>query len=138
MFLEALQDIEEEKVTKKSSSISPKLRKTISNTQPLRQAVTTVGSKKAVKRAEGLFSAIQPKKLFKEGEKSVKKVVKPGRVVASRYNQNCTGNSALRKISLPENNEERERSEKKRASSIGSSREGVYSGNRPESRGDYD
>ncbi|GFZ18540.1 hypothetical protein Acr_27g0002790 [Actinidia rufa] len=93
-----LQDIEEEKVTKergKSLSISPKSRKTISKTQSLRQAVTTLGPKKAAKKEERFFSTIQPKKLFKEGEKS---------------------------RSLPETDEERERCEKKRASSIGSSR----------------
>ncbi|XP_057487286.1 uncharacterized protein LOC130773352 [Actinidia eriantha] len=120
-----LQDIEEEKVTKergKSLSISPKSRKTISKTQPLRQAVTTVGLKKAAKKEDGFFLAIQPKKLFKEGEKSIKKPVKPGRVVASRYNQSSTGNSALRKRSLPETDEDRERCEKKQASSIESSR----------------
>ncbi|XP_057460597.1 uncharacterized protein LOC130751084 [Actinidia eriantha] len=120
-----LQDIEEEKVTKergKSLSISPKSRKTISKTQPLRQAVTTLGPKKAAKKDERFFSTIQPKKLFKEGEKSIKKPVKPGKVVASRYNQSSAGNSALRKRSLPETDEERERCEKKRASSIGSSR----------------
>ncbi|GFZ05602.1 hypothetical protein Acr_17g0011740 [Actinidia rufa] len=93
-------NIEEEKVTKergKSLSISPKSRKTISKTQSLRQAVTTLGPKKAAKKEERFFSTIQPKKLFKEGEKSVKKPVKPGRVVASRYNQSSSGNSALRK-----------------------------------------
>ncbi|KAH7861728.1 hypothetical protein Vadar_029985 [Vaccinium darrowii] len=120
-----LQEIDELKVTKergKSSSISPKLRKTIPKTQPLRQAVTTVGSKKAVKKEDGVISAIQPKKLsFKDGEKSVptKKVLKPGRVVASRYSQ-PTGNSSMRKRSLE--SEESERSEKKRASSIGTPR----------------
>ncbi|KAF7142056.1 hypothetical protein RHSIM_Rhsim06G0152100 [Rhododendron simsii] len=121
-----LNEIDELKVTKergKSSSISPKSRKTIPKTQPLRQAVTTVGSKKAVKKEDGVISAIQPKKLsFKDGEKSVpnKKASKPGRVVASRYSQS-SGSSVMRKRSLPEN-EESERCEKKRASSIGTPR----------------
>ncbi|KAK3017942.1 hypothetical protein RJ639_005221 [Escallonia herrerae] len=72
----------------------------------------------------------KPKKLFKEAEKtgvSAKKVVKPGRVVASRYNQSgfqsTPGNSVMRKRSLPENDkDEGKRCDKKRASSVGKSR----------------
>ncbi|KAF5948390.1 hypothetical protein HYC85_014347 [Camellia sinensis] len=118
-----LQDIDEEKVTKergKSSSVSPKSRKMIPKTQFSRQAVTTVGSKKAVKKEDGVLSTIHPKKLFKDGEKSVpaKKPLKPGRIVASRYNQSATGNSAMRKRSLPENDkEDGKRCDKKRSSS---------------------
>ncbi|XP_059661990.1 uncharacterized protein LOC132308053 [Cornus florida] len=123
-----LHDIDEEKVKKergKCSSVSPKSRKTISKIPPSRQAVTTVGSRKSLKKDEGVLSSIQPKKLFKDGEKSVpaKKPWKQGRVVASRYNQSSVQNSAMRKRSLPENdNDEVRKSEKKRASSVGRSR----------------
>ncbi|KAK2985933.1 hypothetical protein RJ640_008149 [Escallonia rubra] len=117
-----LQNIDEEDVVKErgeSLIISPKSRK----------AVTTVGCKKSVKK-DGIFGSVQPKKLFKEGEKvgaSVKKVVKPGRVIASRYNQSgvqsTPGNSVVRKRSLPENDkDEGKRCDKKRASSVGKSR----------------
>jgi hypothetical protein len=49
-----------------------------------------VTSKRPVKKEDGVVSSIQPKKLFKDGEKeksvTAKKPLKPGRVVASRYN----------------------------------------------------
>ncbi|KAJ4729898.1 Meiosis-specific nuclear structural protein [Melia azedarach] len=114
-----LQEIDELKVTKergKSSSVSPKSRKTVtSKIQPPKQAVTTVGSRKVVKKEDALLSLIQPRKLFRDGEKSVsKKPFKPGRMVASRYNQ--TTNDA-RKRSLPDNDkEESNRCDKRRAS----------------------
>ncbi|PKI52946.1 uncharacterized protein LOC116202354 [Punica granatum] len=115
-----LQEIDELKVTKErrkslSLTVSPKTQKTVSKTQPQKQAVTTVGSKRATKKEEGVISAIQPKRLFKEGEKSAKKPAKLGRVVPSRYNQITI--SAARKRSFPENDkEEADRSDKRRAS----------------------
>lgn len=115
-----LQEIDELKVTKErrkslSLTASPKTRKTVSKTQPQKQAWTTVGSKKGVKKEEGLISSIQPKTLFKEGDKPAKKPTKPGRVVPSRYNQITV--SAARKRSFPENDkEEAERFDKRRAS----------------------
>lgn len=117
-----LQDIDEEKVIKergKSLSLSPKSRKALCKTQGPRQAATTVGLRKAVKKEDVVLSSIQPKKLFRDGEKSVaaKKSQKPGRVIASRYNQS-TIQSALRKRSLPENDkDESKRCDKKRVSS---------------------
>ncbi|KAL7000290.1 hypothetical protein U1Q18_001438 [Sarracenia purpurea var. burkii] len=126
-----LQDIDEAKVTTKERgkrlSLSPKSRKAMLKSQPLRQAATTVGSRKTVKK-EDIISTIQPKKLFRDGERSVpaaaKKSLKPGRVVASRYN------SEMRKRSLPENDEgDSKRCDKKRAS--GSS-VGISNGSVPE------
>ncbi|PON80554.1 hypothetical protein PanWU01x14_001100 [Parasponia andersonii] len=120
-----LQDIDELRATKergKSFSLSPKSRKTVSKTQvlPPKQAATTVSTKRAVKKEQAVLSSIQPKKLFKEGEKSVtaKKPVKPGRVVASRYNQTTVNDG--RKRSLPEDDkEEGKRNDKKRMSFAG-------------------
>ncbi|KAK4770196.1 hypothetical protein SAY87_030728 [Trapa incisa] len=104
-----IQEIDELQVTKErrkslSLTVSPKTGKTVSKTQPQKQAWTTVGSKKGVKKEEGLISSIQPKTLFKEGDKSAKKPAKPGRVVPSRYNQMTI--SAARKRSIPENDKE--------------------------------
>ncbi|KAI3712283.1 hypothetical protein L1987_70834 [Smallanthus sonchifolius] len=65
----------------------------------LRQAVTTVGTRKGVKKDDLIMGSIQPKKLFGE---PVKKPVKPGRVVPSRYNQ-PTVNSSMKKRSLTDN-----------------------------------
>ncbi|XP_027185586.1 uncharacterized protein LOC113783602 [Coffea eugenioides] len=127
-----LQDIAEEKVTKerrKSLSVSPKSRKNLAGkTQGSRQAVTTVASKKTVKKEEMFGNSVQPKKLFKDAEKSVtatnKKPLRPGRVVASRYNQSSSQTSAMRKRSLPENDkDENKRCDKKRSLSAGKSRE---------------
>ncbi|RVW95111.1 hypothetical protein CK203_025541 [Vitis vinifera] len=106
-----LEDIDEGKVTKergKSMTVSPKNRKIISKTQASKQAATTIASKRPVKKELGFVSSIQPKKLFTDGEKSAKKPLKNGRVVASRYsligNQSTGGcSSSLRKRSLPEN-----------------------------------
>jgi|UniRef100_A0A2N9EWK4 hypothetical protein len=127
-----LQDIDELKVIKergKSLSLSPKSRKTVSKIQAPKQAVTTVTSKRPVKKEDGVVSSIQPKKLFKDGEKWAKKPLKPGRVVASRYNQianHTNGNLRLsdgRKRSLPENDkDDGKRCDKRRASSVGKSR----------------
>lgn len=126
-----LQGIDEEngiKERRKSLNLSPKSRKPLCRTQIPRQAVTTVGLKKHVKKEDGVLQSIQPKKLFKDGEKSVtaKKMLKPGRVIASRYNQSngqSTANSAFRKRSLPDNDkDESKRCDKKRASLIGKSR----------------
>ncbi|XVE92830.1 hypothetical protein REPUB_Repub01dG0136600 [Reevesia pubescens] len=123
-----LQDIDEGKVTRergKSLSLSPKSRKTVSNVQAPKQAATTVGSKRAVKKEDGVLATIQPKRLFKDGEKSVttKKPLKPGRVVASRYNQignQSNGNFSVndtRKRTLPENDKhESNRHDKRRVS----------------------
>ncbi|XP_021900906.1 uncharacterized protein LOC110816867 [Carica papaya] len=117
-----LEDIDQEKIRKergKSLSLSPKSRSKIHGQK---QAATTVGSKRSVKKEDGLLTTIQPKKLFKDGEKSVKKPLKPGRIVASRYSQinGNNGNSSVkdaRKRSLPENDkEESTRGDKRRAS----------------------
>ncbi|KAK3184236.1 hypothetical protein Dsin_031522 [Dipteronia sinensis] len=117
-----LQDIDELKVTKergKSLSLSPKSRKTAaSKVQAPKQAATTVGPKKQLKKEDSLLSLIQPKKLFKDGEKSVppnkKPLLKPGRMVASRYNQFTND---ARKRSLPENDtEQSNRCDKRRVS----------------------
>ncbi|GAB4859534.1 hypothetical protein Ancab_011002 [Ancistrocladus abbreviatus] len=107
----------------KSLSVSPKSHKPVSRLQASKQgAATTVGSKKFVKKEDGVISSIQPKNLFKVGEKSVptkRLTPKTGRTVASRFNQS-SGSSAvkdLRKRSLPENDkEDGKRSEKKRVS----------------------
>ncbi|OMO96414.1 hypothetical protein CCACVL1_04964 [Corchorus capsularis] len=123
-----LEGIDEGKVTRergKSLSLSPKSRKTVSKVQAPKPAATTVGSKRAVKKEDGFLATIQPKRLFKDGEKSVtaKKPMKPGRIVASRYNQipnQSNGNSTVneaRKRSLPENDkEESDRHDKRRVS----------------------
>ncbi|XP_022762491.1 uncharacterized protein LOC111308434 [Durio zibethinus] len=116
-----LQDVDEGKVTRergKSLSLSPKSRTTASKIHPPKTAATTVGSKRAVKKEDGVLATIQPKRLFKEVEKSVtaKKQLKPGRVVASRYNQ-IANQSDAQKRSLPENEgEESNRHDKRRVS----------------------
>ncbi|XP_004305994.1 PREDICTED: uncharacterized protein LOC101297573 [Fragaria vesca subsp. vesca] len=127
-----LQDIDELRVTKergKSSSLSPKSRKTASKTGVSKQAATTIGgSKRPVKMVDKVLASIEPKKLFKEGEKSVpnKKSVKAGRVVASRYNQIGSSSVAAadgRKRSLPDDDkEDGNRCEKKRVSLVGKPR----------------
>lgn len=114
-----LQEIDEEK----SKSLSPKSRKLTAKAQVTtsRQAVTTIASRKNLKKEEAVINSVQPKKLFKDGEKSVpatnKKPQRPGRVVPSRYNQNTTTQaSAMRKRSLPENDADNsKRVEKKRS-----------------------
>lgn len=117
-----LQDIEEERV--KSCSLSPKSRKVGAKSQAVqRQAVTTISSRKTVKKDDLVMSSVQPKKLFKDGEKSAlatnKKALRPGRMVASRYNQNSSQASTVRKRSLPENDvDNSKRVEKKRSLSV--------------------
>ncbi|WCJ30627.1 hypothetical protein M5689_012173 [Euphorbia peplus] len=106
-----LEEIDELKATKqrgKSSSVSPRSRKTLPKIQLPKMAATTVGSKRPVKKEEGFLTLIQPKTLFKDGEKSVpnKKQLKPGRVVASRYNQTNRNSSEMRKRSLPDSDKE--------------------------------
>ncbi|XP_057784895.1 uncharacterized protein LOC131002410 [Salvia miltiorrhiza] len=119
-----LPEIDEERV--KSSSLSPKSRKVAAG-KP-RQAATTIGSKKAVKKEDSVMSSVQPKKLFRDGEKSApnKKAFRPGRVVASRYNQNNASSSqasAMRKRSLPDyDGDGGKRVEKKRSLSPGKTR----------------
>ncbi|KAH6825132.1 hypothetical protein C2S53_008678 [Perilla frutescens var. hirtella] len=121
-----LQDIDEERV--KSCSLSPKSRKAAAKAQVMpRQAVTTIASRKTVKKEDMFVNSVQPKKLFKDGEKSVppsnKKPLRAGRVVASRYSQNASQASAMRKRSLPENEAENsKRVEKKRSLSVGKTR----------------
>ncbi|EYU26103.1 hypothetical protein MIMGU_mgv1a006377mg [Erythranthe guttata] len=121
--------IDEEKAVlrKERCSLSPKSRKLAAKT-PSRQAVTTISSRKNLKKEDAVISSIHPKKLFKDGEKSVpptnkKPLIRPGRVVPSRYNQSTTttnGNQSasvvMRKRSLPENDlEQGKRDEKKRS-----------------------
>ncbi|XP_073298542.1 uncharacterized protein [Primulina huaijiensis] len=124
-----LQEIDEEKVVEKESvkgsSVSPKSKKVAFKNQVLpRQAVTTIASRKGIKKEDGIISSIQPKKLFKEAEILVnKKPLKPGRVVASRYNQNNSQASVMRKRSFPEiDKDDTKRCEKKRSISAGKSR----------------
>ncbi|EOA15529.1 hypothetical protein CARUB_v10004946mg [Capsella rubella] len=130
-----LPGIEEGKMTTKakgrtSLSLSPRSRKA-KLTAAHKQAATTVGSKRALKKEEGVLSSIQPKKLFKDDEKNVslRKPLKPGRVVASRYSQmgkTPTGEKDVRKRSLPDNEEKENynRSEKRRASDENNKSEG--------------
>ncbi|XP_076888268.1 uncharacterized protein LOC143538608 [Bidens hawaiensis] len=68
----------------------------------LRQAVTTIGSRKMIKKDNSIMGSIQPKKLFGDQSVPAKKPVKPGRVVPSRYNQ-ATVNSSMKKKSFTEN-----------------------------------
>lgn len=78
----------------------------------LRQAVTTVGSKKGMKKDDLILASVQPKKLFGEQSVPAKKPLKPGRVIASRYNQ-ATVNSLMKKRSLTENIDQKSRVKKK-------------------------
>lgn len=135
-----LQDVDELRATKergKSLSLSPKSRKTVAKTQPPKQPATTAcSSKRVVKKEEAILSTIQPKKLFKEGEKSVtaKKPLRPGRVVASRYNSTINDG---RKRSLPEDNKDDDdgkRCDKKRVSLVGKLRGNVGRSQGTESR----
>ncbi|KAL4385703.1 hypothetical protein GQ457_15G002760 [Hibiscus cannabinus] len=118
-----LRDTDEEKVKSRrgkslSLCLSPKSRRTISKVQASRPAAATVGSKRAARKEDGVVATIQPKNLFKDGEKSetAKKLSKPGRVVASRYNQVASRNDA-RKRSLIEIDESK-RHGKRRASGV--------------------
>ncbi|KAI4383299.1 hypothetical protein MLD38_009155 [Melastoma candidum] len=129
-----LDEIDELKVTKErrksstSMSLSPNAGKVAPKVQTQKQAATTIGSRKGGKKEESVISSIQPKRLFKDMEKERKKekdrlvttrgkVGKPGRVVASRYNQLTA--SAARKRSFPENEkEEAGRMDKRRNSNV--------------------
>lgn len=116
-----LEDIDEAKVTKergKSMTVSPRNRKIVSKTQPPKQAATTIASKKPVKKEPGVVSSIQPKRLFTDGEKSAKKPLKNGRVVASRYSLIGNQASSLRKRSFPENEDDDKKCDKRRNSSL--------------------
>ncbi|KAJ8568840.1 hypothetical protein K7X08_032471 [Anisodus acutangulus] len=116
-----LQEIEEESLSSKERGKSSVIARTM--VAP-RQAVTTIASKKNVKKDDGFLSSVQPKKLFKDGEKSNKKPQRPGRIVASRYNQSTNQSSVVRKRSLPESDKDVEikRNEKKRSLSVGKTR----------------
>ncbi|KAM7271375.1 hypothetical protein ACFE04_030589 [Oxalis oulophora] len=105
-----LQGIDQGKVTKergKSLSVSPKSRKIISKIPNPKQAVTSIGYRKPVKKDDIILPSIQAKKLFNDGDKSglVKKPTKPARVVSSRYNQSTIICEA-RKRPLLENGKE--------------------------------
>ncbi|PIA34381.1 hypothetical protein AQUCO_03800176v1 [Aquilegia coerulea] len=123
-----LQEVDEENVVKerggRSRSLSPKSRQALLKNQASKQRYTTIGSNKNMKKDDRVLSSIQPKNLFKEGEKSVpaKRSIKSGRVVASRYNQSSV--EYTRKMSLPGNDkcDENKKCEKKRASSTGKTR----------------
>lgn len=82
---------------KPQESFEEQRRKTICKAN----SVAAIGSIKSLKKKEEEIVEIQPKKLF-EGEKSVKKATKQGRVVASRYNSG--GGVDFRKRSFCENN----------------------------------
>ncbi|KAF5193351.1 hypothetical protein FRX31_017064 [Thalictrum thalictroides] len=119
-----LQEVDEETVIKdkggRSRSLSPKSRQALVKTQASKQRFTTIGSNKNMRKDDRVLSSIQPKNLFKEGEKSApaKRSIKSGRVVASRYNQSSV--EYTRKMSLPGNDKGGEN--KKRASSTGKTR----------------
>lgn len=112
--LPKLLDIDEEKGKNRrgnSMSLSPKSRRTMIKAQTLRQPATTIVSKRPTKK-DGVVELIQPKKLFKDIEKSApptstKKPFRSGRIVASRYNQTNESFSQVttenRKRSLPGN-----------------------------------
>uniref|UniRef100_A0A7N1A3L5 Uncharacterized protein n=1 Tax=Kalanchoe fedtschenkoi TaxID=63787 RepID=A0A7N1A3L5_KALFE len=118
--LDQIDELKETKERRKSLSLSPISKKAASKLP--KQAATTTGSKKMLKKIDSVISSVQPKKLFREGEK-IKKPVRAGRVIASRYNSSnnnqviCISKekTGLRKRSLPEN-EESKGNEKKRAS----------------------
>ncbi|KAE8736393.1 Tetratricopeptide repeat-like superfamily protein, putative isoform 1 [Hibiscus syriacus] len=89
-----LRDMGEEKVKSRkgkrwSMSLGPKSRRTISKTQASRPTKSTVGYKRGLRREDWVLATIQPKNLFKEGEKSETAKIPPkqGRMVVSRYNQ---------------------------------------------------
>ncbi|XP_038900931.1 uncharacterized protein LOC120087979 [Benincasa hispida] len=111
--LPKLLDIDEEKAKNRrgnSMSLSPKSRRTLIKAQTVRKPATTIVSKRPAKK-DGVVELIQPKKLFKDIEKpapstSVKKPLRTGRIVASRYNQTNESSQIAtenRKSSLPGN-----------------------------------
>lgn len=87
-------------ILKPQESCEENRRKTIC--KPNCSVNSAVGSIKHVKKKDEEIAQVQPKKLF-EGEKSVKKSLKQGRIVASRYNSGGGGGDA-RKRSFSENN----------------------------------
>ncbi|KAL9679264.1 hypothetical protein QQ045_017120 [Rhodiola kirilowii] len=123
-----LGEIDELKVTKergggKSASVSPKSRKPVPKFDSSKKAVTSIGSRKLVTKDVAVLSSVQPKKLFKESERSVtsKKPIKSGRVIASRYNQNITQNSLNDGVSKLRSSSETEQQETKRRESVAGS-----------------
>ncbi|GER48190.1 hypothetical protein STAS_25342 [Striga asiatica] len=127
-----LQGIDEEKVGLGFSSVSPNSRKIglKSEIKNSRQAVTTISSRKAFsKKEDSVLNSVQPKKLFREGGEKVdptagKKLSRPGRIVASRYNNlNSVQTPLARKKSLPENDDGfSQKFDSKRALSVGKAR----------------
>ncbi|KAL1338718.1 hypothetical protein HN51_033321 [Arachis hypogaea] len=130
--LDGVDEVKAVSERKKTLSLSPKSKRIggrCDSVQGSKQAATvTLGTRKS----GAVAALVQPRKLFKEGEKSVpnKKAVKPGRMIASRYNNNNGGNSVgvdARKRSLPENDKDNDggkRWDKRRASSLRGSGQG--------------
>ncbi|KAK9085067.1 hypothetical protein Sjap_025478 [Stephania japonica] len=126
-----LGEIDEKGSRRGSVTLSPKSRTNLPKIQASQRGFTTIGSKKPEKTDNRRLSSIQPKKLFNEGDKSalVKKPIRSGRVIASRYNQipsqparNSVQNDR-RKTMAPEIvRSETKKSEKTRSSSVGRSR----------------
>ena len=123
-----LQEIDELRATKekgKSMSVSPKSRRAASKTQqPKQPATTACSSGRVAKKEEAILAAIQPKKLFRDGEKSAaattgKKPARPGRVVASRYNSAASNDGRKRSLPDEEKEDEAKRCERKRMSLAG-------------------
>ncbi|KAK9089491.1 hypothetical protein Scep_028573 [Stephania cephalantha] len=124
-------EIDERGSRRGSVTLSPKSRTNLPKFQASQRGFTTIGSKKFDKTDDRRLSSIQPKKLFNEGDKfaSVKKPIRSGRVIASRYNQipsqparNLVQNDR-RKTMAPETvRSETKKSEKTRSSSVGRSR----------------
>lgn len=72
---------------------------------PPRQAVTTLPSKKTLKKDEALLHSVQPKQLFEKSAPAAnKKCQRAGRIVPSCYNQSSEVPSTLRKRSFPPEN----------------------------------
>ncbi|RAL42892.1 hypothetical protein DM860_009399 [Cuscuta australis] len=94
-------------------------RKTVGKPIPSRQAVTTLPSKKTVKKDEVFLQSVQPKKLFEKSAPAAnKKCQRAGRIVPSRYNLSP---STQRKRSFPPENDKDESKicDKKRSLSLG-------------------
>ncbi|CAA0837138.1 Unknown protein [Striga hermonthica] len=136
-----LEGIDEEKekagMGKAFSSVSPNSRKVglKSEIKNSRRAETTISSRKALKKDDSVLNSVQPKKLFREGGEKVdptagKKLSRPGRIVASRYNNLNSGQTAsVRKKSLPENDDSfSQKFDSKQAVSVGKARVNVDGG----------
>ncbi|KAK9092308.1 hypothetical protein Syun_027219 [Stephania yunnanensis] len=124
-------EIDERGSRRGSVTLSPKSRTNLPKIQASQRGFTTIGSKKFEKTDDRRLSSIQPKKLFNEGDKftSVKKPIRSGRVIASRYNQIPSQparklvQNDRRKTMAPETvRSETKKSEKTRSSSVGRSR----------------